>query len=360
MVDNAVNAGPRAQNGFALQRNTALFILLDEFDLKFKNKKYFVSLEHFDDFLFCFLDKDDNANLIEAYQSKKKSSSNWTINVELAEIIEKILETGDKLKKDPIPKTCDYKHKLHFISNTSISLTKARSTHNVSINEENCLVPFIDLHHEIQDKIKAKFEKKLPSHLENELNNLHFNYVVLNNTDKEQQNQLVGKIEEVFTTDIASPRAALNTLITLFRNMETTYNQGNQARLLDETKRVYSDEIESTIKILTTQSKAYDYWRAEIKTITKVLDIKAWEKDTFKLNFESAFDLFKSIAEVEHQKILKFVDINYINCKTTQEEENVLELFTLFKIENTTNFEDLNLKAIIYAAYFEAINKKES
>lgn len=359
MTDNSVNAGARALNGFALQRNTALFILLNEFHSKFKDKKYFVSLEHLDDFLFCFLDKDEKSDMIEAYQSKKKSSSAWSISPDFADIIKKLLETGNKLLKDPIPKTDTYKHNLYFISNSAISLKKNKSKHSVTINEENCLLAFADLNIEIQEELKKKFRSKLPSELEVELDNLKFNYVVLSTTDKEQQNQLVGKLEEVFKEEITNHRAAVNTLITLFRDMETTYNQGGTAKLLDKTKRVSSDDIHSTIKILTTKAKAFDYWREEIKTITKVLNIKPWEKDSFQLYFESAFELFKSMVEIEHQKIYKYVENNYINCQSTQEEEHVLELFEKFKIENTTAFEDLNLKAIIYAAYFESINKKE-
>ncbi|MCK9225747.1 MAG: hypothetical protein M0R46_17775 [Candidatus Muirbacterium halophilum] len=359
MTDNSTNAGVRALNGFALQRNTALFILLDEFNSKFKDKKYFLSLEHLDDFLFCFLDKEEKSILIEAYQSKKKSSSAWLISLDFTDIIKKLLETGNKLLKDPIPKIRTYNHNLYFISNSAISLKKNKSNHNVTINEENRLVAFTDLNIEIQEKFKSKFKSKLSSELEDELSNLKFNYVALTTTDKEQQNQLVGKLEEVFKEDIIDYRAAVNTLITLFRGMETTYNQGGTAKLLDKTKRVSSDDIHSTIKTITTKSKAFDYWRKEIKTITKVLNIKPWEKDSFKLYFESAFELFKSMIEIEHQKIYKFVEKNYINCKSTQEEEDVLELFEKFKFENTTTFEDLNLKAIIYAAYFESINKRE-
>jgi hypothetical protein len=73
MTDNSINAGTRAQSGFALQRNSALFILLDNYNSKFKNEKYFICLEHHDDFLFCYLNENEHVKYIEAYQSKKKS-----------------------------------------------------------------------------------------------------------------------------------------------------------------------------------------------------------------------------------------------------------------------------------------------
>ncbi|MEI8641745.1 hypothetical protein P4S68_14105 [Pseudoalteromonas sp. Hal099] len=54
MVDKSVNAGVTAQQGFALQRNMALFVILDNFNDKFSGAKYFVSLEHLEDIVFCF------------------------------------------------------------------------------------------------------------------------------------------------------------------------------------------------------------------------------------------------------------------------------------------------------------------
>ena len=39
MTDKTINSGPDAQNGFALQRNTAIFLLLDNYFNKFQNKK---------------------------------------------------------------------------------------------------------------------------------------------------------------------------------------------------------------------------------------------------------------------------------------------------------------------------------
>lgn len=56
MVDKSVNAGVTAQQGFALQRNMALFLILDNYEKKFNDAKYFLALEHLEDIVFCFLD----------------------------------------------------------------------------------------------------------------------------------------------------------------------------------------------------------------------------------------------------------------------------------------------------------------
>lgn len=367
-MDISVNAGPRAINGFALQRNTALFLLLDNFFNKFKGKEYFISLEHHDDFLFCFLDSKYDVEYIEAYQSKKKSPDVWKINDKLLEIINKLLDTGTKLLKDSISKSKEYEHSLYFSSNTTIflekSIKKTKTTPaksiNKSINEEESIISFKDLDIELQNKIREKLkDSSLSDEQEKELSNLNFIYICVTRTDKEQQNQLVGKLEEVFKKDINDYRAALDALMYLFRGIEATYNQGHKAKLLDETKRVSSKTINKTVKILTTKSKAFDYWRSEAKNISKALLIKPYEKEDFEEYFKSSFELFKSIEEAEHRKIFKFVDENYLDCKSIIEEDCVLELFEKFKQEKNTYFEDIQLKAVIYASYFESINKKE-
>ena len=71
LVDQSVNAGVTAQQGFALQRNMALFLILDNYDRKFDGTKYFLSLEHLEDILFCYLDDHGRAVKVETYQSKK-------------------------------------------------------------------------------------------------------------------------------------------------------------------------------------------------------------------------------------------------------------------------------------------------
>lgn len=359
MIDNSINGGVRAQNGFALQRNSALFILLDNYTSKFKDEKYFICLEHHDDFLFCFLNDNYKVCSVEAYQSKKNSSTNWSLNKDFIEILTKLLDTGNRLLNDPIDRTDDYFHHLHFSSNTTIKLeSDCKPKISATVSEENCLVSFNALDNEIKEKIKTKLKNLNSSELnsdflEDELENLSFLYIVFTRTDKEQRNQLVGKIEEVFSKDINDPRAAVDTLISLFNKIETAYNQGSIAKLLDESKRVSSDKIEETFNILTTQSKAFDYWRGECEEIAKILQIKPVEWDSFEFTFKSSFDLFKSIKESEHCKILKFVKDNIKNCITYTQKDNINELYLNYLETNESLFSKIDLKAIIYSAYFE-------
>ena len=120
MCSQSVNAGVRAIEGFATQRNMALFIVLDNYESKFDGAKYFLSLEHLEDILFCYLDDNGHAVKIETYQSKKKSTGSWKIGDDLTEIIIKILQTGKSLLKESYPKCESYAHDLFFSSNTDV------------------------------------------------------------------------------------------------------------------------------------------------------------------------------------------------------------------------------------------------
>ena len=352
MANSSTNAGVDALTGFALQRNIALYLLLEGYNDKFKDANYFVCLEHHDDCIFCFFDENNSIQTIEAYQSKKKSPSNWTLNTDLIEILKKLLQTGTNLIKDSIPKSSSYKHFLIFISNQTINLKSKTPKGSCSIKEDNISVEFNDLHKGIKDCITNKIQDSV---LKSELVNLRFNWVDLNRTVEKQENQLVGQFESLFMDKVVDHRAAVKTLISLFRHIETRYNDGSIARLLDETKRVSSSEINDAIKVITSKSKCYKYWRDQKSNICKALDIKPINKDTFELAFESAFDFFKSIEEAEHLGVLYFVKSNIDKCETCTEEENVLELIDLFLSEQSPRFENLQLKAVVFAAVFEVI-----
>lgn len=373
MVDKTVNAGVGAQQGFALQRNMALFIILDNFNDKFKGNKYFLSLEHLEDIIFCFTNDTGESTHIDTYQSKKKSTGNWTVNQELAEVVVKILETGSKLIKDPFPKSKNYHHSLHFSSNAIMHFKKSVAqkqplkpmVFSEIINDQNLISSFPSLNSHIQLAIKDTIIKKynygnsLPIELEQELDNLNFLFVDMTKTSKEQENQLEGKLSSIFGNRINDKKAAIETLFSLFKKIELTYNQKNIARLNDKNKIVESNEIIDALDIITTKSKAFDYWRKEEKNISRKLQIKPFDKEVFELMFYSAFDFFKSNQEAEHQRILTFVQENYLSCQGYDEEECVSELFVIFTNTNNSTFEIMNLKAVLYAAYFETIYKTE-
>lgn len=358
MIDKKINSGIDAQNGFSLQRNTAIFLLLENYFNKFQNKKYFICLEHHEDFLFCFLNENEEVNLIEAYQSKKKGTGIWSLNPELYKILTKLLKTGKALIQDKISKSSNYNHILYFSTNQTINLEhkpikkEQLPTVSISIKADNPTSIFPTLPEEIKSKIKTNITE---NDLHSELDNLSFIWIPFTTTEKEQENHLVGKIDDVFRNKIFDKRAAITTVISLFRKIETTYNRGNKVKLLDQTKRVSNSEIENAFNILTTKAKCFDYWHQRKAEVSSKLQVKITEKETFELTFDSAFDFFKSNKEAEHQKILNFVKDKINDLTSSSEEGSVFELFEQFKTLNRTNFNDLQLKAILFAALFEVL-----
>lgn len=357
------NSGVHAQNGFALQRNMALYILLSDYDSKFKDNDYFICIEHHDDFLFCFLDSHGNCEAADIYQSKK-TTTDWTITT-LATPALKLLNTGIHVVQDnTLPKKDDFVYKLYFSSNRPIALkcpvskVKNISPASIKINETNRLAPFKILPKKIQDFINSQLVNKASSHSQFDLEKLHFLYIDLPRADAEQQNQLTGKITTLFGKKVHDPKAAKDTIISLFRNVETVFNQQNKPKLLDPSKQVTSQQIESAINLITTKSKAFDYWRNQQRVVCNTLKIKPENKDFFQYTFEVAFDYFKSLEEQEHKKIFDFVKDNHEKSGKFSEEDIVLDVYNLFLNENNTKFEQLELKAIIYAAYFEITNKR--
>ncbi|CAD5268986.1 MULTISPECIES: hypothetical protein [Halomonadaceae] len=372
MVDQSVNAGVRAQQGFALQRNMALFIILDNYQSKFDGAKYFLSLEHLEDILFCYLDDHGKAVKVETYQSKKKSNGSWKIGVELAEIIVKILQVGKSLIIDEYPKCCSYSHDLYFSSNTNIQLEKKVNsfvdnkkqtrTYAHAVNEENSEVIYGELDPVIQNAITTKLELHESYNndkLFEQLENLKFLYIDFNRTNKEQENQLRSKIEDIFDRKVSDSKAALESIFRLFKDIELTYNQKSIARLSDKTKQIQSKDINNAIKIITTKSKAFQFWRDHKREVGQKLGIKPFERETFEMKFILAFDLFKSKDEAEHQKILNFVKLNYLQCNGFSEDGCIEELVEKFNNEIRSSLDDQTLKATMYAAYFEAINKMD-
>lgn len=368
MSDQSINAGVRAQQGFALQRNMALFIILDNYRNKFEGAKYFLSLEHLEDILFCYLDDNEHAVKVETYQSKKKSTGSWKIDDDLTEIIIKILKAGKSILADKYPKCSNYTLELFFSSNTAIQLKtqkkidKKTKTYTLTINDEREKALYTELHLNIQNAITTRLSK-IPSYADEELieqlDNLNFLYVDLSKTSKEQENQLRGKLECIFDKKIIDYKAALESIFTLFKDVELTYNQKSVARLSDETKKVNSNQISNAIKVITTKSKAFNFWRSHQKEISIKLKIKPYEKENFEMKFSLAFDLFKSKDEAEHQKILKFANTRYRECYSYTEDECVEELLAKFKSECSSNLDEQTLAATMYAAYFESINKMD-
>jgi len=50
------NSGVDGAGGYEFQKHCALYIFLEKYE-DIKDSKYFICLEHYEDFLFCYLDE---------------------------------------------------------------------------------------------------------------------------------------------------------------------------------------------------------------------------------------------------------------------------------------------------------------
>jgi hypothetical protein len=348
------NAGVHNGTGMEFQKHSALYLLLENYD-DLKSKKYFICIEHYDDFLFCLLTDSDLVSYIECYQAKK-SSSKWSLNEELYEIIKKILIVGDNLRQDPILKDSNYSHSLHFISNNEISLGTRRN--RLTVNESNIRIRYNDLNPELRETIRSKVEILLEVQLEGikEIEHFNFGFIDFPRTSSNQKDQLVGSFSRVFGSTVHDHKAAVDTLIQLFRDSELKFNQGGYSSLLDNRKRVTSSEINEVISVITTQQRAYSFWRTEGNSICESLSISILDRKEFELAFQNSFDFFKDKKQVEHLKILKFTNENRESWRSYTNHIDCLQaIFTSYNTEHNSQLNELNVKAVILAAYMEML-----
>ncbi|MDD2906761.1 MAG: dsDNA nuclease domain-containing protein [Sulfurimonas sp.] len=335
------NSGVDGAGGYEFQKHCALYIFLEQYN-DIKNSKYFICLEHHDDFLFCYLSEEDFIKSVDTYQAKK-SSKKWTItNKEFEEIIMKMLQIGLDLKEETVLKTDTYFHKLHFVSNREIALAKD------IINERNKIIKYLEL----SEKPKNTIENFVEEMHKSELKSLLFKYIPLSTDINEQKNQLVGKFVEIFDTKILYPKAGVETLLSLFRKIELTFNQDNIVSLLDKSKRVESKQINEALNIITTKQKAFDEWKSKKDVYAPILKISVKEYNHFEMEFANAFDYFKDLEAVEHQKIFNFVTIiDLSDCYSP--EDGLKKISTEFSRNHNTQFDDITTKASLLASYIQ-------
>ena len=356
-VNKAVNAGVHGASGLEFQKHCALYIFFDQYKA-IKEKNYFICLEHHEDFLFCYKDTDGLVVSIDAYQAKKASSP-WGLLDELFELVHKIVSVGLDLNADDIPKSDDYFHSLKFVTNNSITLKNGKKKPNAKselINESNNNVAFTSLDATIIAKIISELKTRQKSqqvHI-NELNSFSLLYLDLPRTFASQKDSLVGLFGRAFGNQVIDQRAAVDTLLSLFRDAENYINNGGVAKLLDPCKRVESSTIQDALKVINSKQKAFDFWRSKEDKICEMLAIPVFDQSNFSLQFTNSFDLFKDLKQTEHQKILRYVVSNKSKwARHTSESACIDDIYTSFIADNRTNLQDLDVKATIFAAYFE-------
>lgn len=315
MSKKSVNAGVDASHGFEFQRNCALYLLLDNYD-EYREKDFFLCIEHHDDFLYCFK-SDEGIEKINAYQAKKMSGGIWKIDQRFSEIINKILNVGDELRKDDIKKTADYSHKLTFISNTEFELNfkplkkdNGKKDAIIRVNETYPVCRYTEIHEDIkikiEDKIKEYCHIKGEEYNLLELNNFLIQWVDFPRNAKAQKTHLIGLMKDKFPHVIDS-KSAIDLLMNLFKEIELTYNKKHEAKLLDISKRVEGDIIKEAINVIEVEQKTFNLWREISKEVVIKFKFPLMVSRNAEVEISTAIELLKDMNNYEHQIIRDYV-----------------------------------------------------
>jgi len=363
MVAGDANDGVNAGTGFSFQKCSALLLILANFHF-YENKKYFLFFEHHDDFLFAFLNDEDELEIVDAYQSKK-SSSDWGSDKELAEIISKLSVSGKNLRNDKsYPKCANYNHRLIFITNKPTNLNNGLSgklKQKVKVATDNDFFNFINLNNTIKTNLVDKIRVGGFSFDRVELDSVCFQYVDLVDRHSSNKERLIGKMVRIFGSEVSDYPAAVDVLITMFNEAELTFNQGGQARLIDASKRITNVDINNAIGILRKEKKAYDFWRKHSVELSSELKIKLYYQRKSKEYLYNCFDYFKDLSSVEFLKILYFVrDNEHIDGDCFSEKEGVVKLYQEFIKSNKTSLQPYMVAFAIIAAYIETRSSCDS
>ena len=342
------NDGVHSVTGYTFQIYAALYHFLENYNT-FLGTTYFLCIEHHEDFLFCFYNTENEIQYIDAFQAKK-SSDKWGMSADFFKLLNKLTETGIDLENDPITKTKDYYHNLHFCSNYSIELS-INKTH-AKVNETNITQSYRDLPIEIREKIEHELSRINANYSQLELEKTTLDFFDLGKSEKALKRQLIGSFAEVFGSSIPDHDAAITTLLELLRKNEHVFNQGNKAQLLDSKKRIDCREIENALDIINDKKKAYKLWREQGYELSKILAIKVAERTTFETSVANSFDLFKDLSQQEHQNILTSVRLNaHVLQDFISDSDCIQYLYQIQNKNGRSQLPETQIKAAVLAAY---------
>ena len=361
----SANSGIDALLGFEFQRNCALYLLLDQYH-RFSGREFFLSIEHHDDFLFCYrTDCRSNIEEVHSYQAKKLSGKVWAIDKRFSEIIAKMLEVGNDLRNDPAPKCQNYTHELTFISNSDIELkftpnkqekVDGKKEITILLNEQNCKRKYDSFPHEIKDKITKKVnglcnKEEITFH-KHELDNLHIQWVDFPRTKRAQKDCLVGLMRRKFP-HVSDSFAAVELLLSLFREVEAIYNQGKVITLLDSSKRVEGDEIRKAIDVIETEQKTFKLWRDHSTELARRFRVPIGIQNNHENYIKNTFELLKDMMNNEHQIIKSFVRDNDYSMSYYSHEEMFEAYVSDIKSKNSINLNDIDIFFSTLCAFVE-------
>lgn len=365
----SANSGIDALLGFEFQRNCALYILLNDYS-RFKGREFFLSIEHHDDFLFCYrTDCRSNIEEVHSYQAKKLSGNVWRINKRFSEVIAKMLEVGNNLRDDPAPKCQSYAHELTFVSNSDIELKYSPNKREKAegkkemiyvLNEQNCKCSYDSFPEAIKNKISKEVSdfcsKEGTAYHKPEFDNLYIQWVDLSRTKSGQKDRLVGLMSRKFS-HVSDPSAAVELLLSLFREVEATYNQGKIITLLDSSKRVEGDEIKQAIDIIETEQKTFMLWRDHSTELARKFRVPVGIQNSHENYIRNTFELLKDMTNNEHQIIKSFIKENDYTMSYFSLDALLDAYVSDIKSKNSLNLSDIDIFFSTLCAYVEYQSK---
>ena len=109
---------------------------------------------------------------------------------------------------------------------------------------------------------------------------------------------------------VSDPSAAVDLLLSLFRDVEAVYNQRKVINLLDSTKRVEGEEIKKAIDIIETEQKTFKLWREYSTELSRTFRVPISVQNNHENYIRNTFELLKDMKNHEHQIIKNFVREN--------------------------------------------------
>lgn len=361
----SANSGIDALLGFEFQRNCALYLLLNDYN-RFKGREFFLSIEHHDDFIYCYRTNcRSNIEEIRSFQAKKLSGNVWKINKRFSEVIAKMLEVGNDLKTDPIPKSLDYTHELTFISNSDIELdftpnkkekADGKEPFTIKINEQNNKSQYTAIPKDIQQRICNKVEQFCSSsnntYFEKELGNIHIQWIDFPRTKQTQIDCLVGLMRRKFP-HVSDPAAAVELLLSLFRDVESIYNQGKIISLLDTSKRIEGDVIKKAIDVIETEQKTFELWRTHSEQLAIKFQIPIGIQNNYENQIKNTFEHIKDMSNNEHQIVRRFVEQNNYSLTHFRHDEMFKAYLDDIKSKYDMYLTDLDVFFTILCSFVE-------
>ncbi len=151
---------------------------------------------------------------------------------------------------------------------------------------------------------------------------------------------------------IVDSKAAVDVILELFRNVEYTYNQGNDVQLMDASKRVEGHEIGNTLVILDEKQKTYDFWRDFSADISKQVSFPIKVVLKPEQHISDTFELLKDMNNFSYQVIKSYVKTHdYMSKGTLGEMFN--DYLIDIKKSHHTNLSDADILLAILCSFVE-------